>query len=226
VLAALLVPGALGAGRLAAGSQLAWPGAALAGKAGWAASFVVAAAVSIGVVVRADDPAPRVEVAGSRAAASGQRATGPADVDGAAGAPEPAAPVGAVSVPTRRATRVGTPMAPVSVEAPAIVEAAPEPVDEPLRREAGLLAEARAALRGGDPAGAQALLDRHAREFPDGALADERRVSQISALCLMGQVGRARAEADRLVRERPDMAGMVGDACGEFSVTGVAGGGD
>lgn len=88
-----------------------------------------------------------------------------------------------------------------------------------LRREADLLAAARAALRDGVPARAQALLDRHALEFPAGALVDERQLSQLLALCLMGQVQSARVLADRLARERPAMAARIAAACGELSET-------
>jgi hypothetical protein len=66
---------------------------------------------------------------------------------------------------------------------------------------------------------ARALLDRHAREFPDGALVDERRLSQIAALCLSGQVQRARDEADRLAHERPATAVRARALCREVSAT-------
>ncbi|HEY0137010.1 MAG TPA: hypothetical protein VGB85_23165, partial [Nannocystis sp.] len=80
-----------------------------------------------------------------------------------------------------------------------------------------LLTQARGALRARDPASAQTLLERHAREFPDGALTDERRLSQISALCLSGQVERARAEAVRLADERPTTAARAAALCPFFS---------
>ena len=88
----------------------------------------------------------------------------------------------------------------------------PTPADA-LQREAALLAQARTALRDGDPVSAGALLERHAREFPDGALTDERRLSQITALCLSGQVERARAEAVRLADERPATADRAAALC-------------
>lgn len=82
-----------------------------------------------------------------------------------------------------------------------------QPVDaEALRREAALMADARAELRAGAWERARGLLDRHAREFPGGALVEERRLSLITALCSSGQVAPARAEAGRIAEERPGSA--------------------
>ncbi|MEZ4450545.1 MAG: sigma-70 family RNA polymerase sigma factor [Nannocystaceae bacterium] len=79
--------------------------------------------------------------------------------------------------------------------------AALDPAD--LAREAALLTRAREALRVGDFAGARDLLDRHAREFPAGALVDERRLSRIAALCGLGEASAARAEVAHAEAERP-----------------------
>jgi len=105
---------------------------------------------------------------------------------------------------------------PASPRSSYVQRSAPPPeVDDPLGREAALLASARAALREGDPSTAHALLERHAREHPTGVLVDERRLSQISTLCLMGQVDEARAAADRLARDRPATAERAASLCPE-----------
>lgn len=75
-----------------------------------------------------------------------------------------------------------------------------------LAREAELIAQARKAIRAGAWAQALALLEVHGREFPDGVLRDERRLSQIFATCSSGQVEAGRAEIERIVHERPGSA--------------------
>ncbi|SFE34397.1 RNA polymerase sigma factor, sigma-70 family [Nannocystis exedens] len=75
-----------------------------------------------------------------------------------------------------------------------------------LRRESSLMADARAALSAGAWSRAHALLQRHALEFPAGALVEERRLSLVTALCSLGQVEAARAEIARIDGERPGSA--------------------
>ncbi|MFY0533859.1 tetratricopeptide repeat protein [Nannocystis pusilla] len=84
---------------------------------------------------------------------------------------------------------------------------------EDLAREAGLIAEARRAIREGAWDRAIALLAAHAREFPGGTLRDERWLSQIVATCASGQVEAARAEIERLARERPALARKAAPLC-------------
>jgi RNA polymerase sigma-70 factor (ECF subfamily) len=84
-----------------------------------------------------------------------------------------------------------------------------------LAAEAELLARAQRALREGDAAGALRLLEEHERRFPLGELGDERRGARVRALCGLGRGAQARAEAHRLLRERPDspVAAGVADVC-------------
>jgi hypothetical protein len=63
-------------------------------------------------------------------------------------------------------------------------------------RETQLLTSARAAVKGGNPDRALALLDEHARLFPNGWLANERAAERIIVLCSVGR----RAEAVREAR--------------------------
>ena len=67
-----------------------------------------------------------------------------------------------------------------------------------LAAEAALLKDAKQALDRNAPADALALLDEHARRFPDGALEDVRQGARIRALCAMGRVRQARGEAQVL----------------------------
>jgi hypothetical protein len=64
-----------------------------------------------------------------------------------------------------------------------------------LEIETPLVGGAVAALHGGDAARALALLDEHARRFPTGALAQERMVERIAALCALRRQGEARSAA-------------------------------
>ncbi len=83
--------------------------------------------------------------------------------------------------------------------------AAPAPTvaaDDRLSAEVLLLSQARA-LVNDDPDGALALLNRHARQFPGGALAMEREVLVIEALARSGRTSDARARARELLAASP-----------------------
>jgi hypothetical protein len=72
-----------------------------------------------------------------------------------------------------------------------------------LARERQLIAAANRALRDGDAAGALRLLDRHAADFDDGVLVQERATARVLALCELGRVEAARAEAASLLARWP-----------------------
>ena len=106
------------------------------------------------------------------------QATSTRNVDGAAGPLLAPPAVMASSAPAVTSAPVVAP--PSSAEAPAGSARAPAPSASPSMRspatlatEIALLDEARRALDGGDPARAQALMDRYAREAPHGQLARE-----------------------------------------------------
>jgi len=75
--------------------------------------------------------------------------------------------------------------------------------EDELMRETELMGRANEALRAGDAPRAAALFDQHAREFPNGVLADERVVGQVLALCALGRRDDAAVAARRFVRSRP-----------------------
>lgn len=89
------------------------------------------------------------------------------------------------------------------VEAPAAAAraaAGPTPASS-LSAETALLESARAALGRGDASTALALLEDHEREFPSGALVEERLASEVFALCGLGRrADAARVAADLLQR--------------------------
>jgi hypothetical protein len=191
------VGAATSAGAAASGGGVASVGAAgsLAPAAGAVAGILGAKAVVVGV-------AASVLVAGSVAA--GFVATR------AAHAPPPPA-VASVVAPAKPAPIVPTP--PAHVDDPA--EVAP-PVDDgatlskthrragsTLEQELPLLQGAQEALRRGDSARALRLLDAHARRFPNGVLAPERRAVHAMAVCQANSGPAARAEAEAFVREAP-----------------------
>ncbi|APR83736.1 Hypothetical protein A7982_09085 [Minicystis rosea] len=94
-----------------------------------------------------------------------------------------------------------------NVKAPASASAEPPPVavdrETMLREESRLLAEARAALRRGDPGGALAMLEQIRTKFPGGMLVQEREALAIEALARSGRKGEAAARADAFVKAYP-----------------------
>jgi TolA-binding protein len=112
---------------------------------------------------------------------------------------------------------------PVQQVAPQVVETtpAPEPVvaaeEAPSRRpeqglgprqdllkaESALLTEARAQLRSGNAAGAQASLDKLQQQFPKGMLSQEREVLAIEVLSARGNVEGAKRRAKAFVKAHP-----------------------
>lgn len=75
--------------------------------------------------------------------------------------------------------------------------------EDPVRVETRLLARARAAIARHDGAAALAILDEHARLFPDGQLREERLANRVSALCALGERERAHAEATSFLAAHP-----------------------
>jgi len=73
-----------------------------------------------------------------------------------------------------------------------------------LAAEVALIDRARGRLAAGEPAAALALLARHAREFPDGALHDAREGASVDAWCRLGERAEAEAAARRLFTQHPD----------------------
>jgi hypothetical protein len=84
-----------------------------------------------------------------------------------------------------------------------------------LEQELPLLQGAQEALREGDVPRALGLLDAHARRFPDGVLAPERRAVHAMAACRGGSWTAGRAEAEAFVRDAPrsPLAPRVRAAC-------------
>ncbi|AKF03939.1 hypothetical protein [Sandaracinus amylolyticus] len=75
------------------------------------------------------------------------------------------------------------------------------PADDPLARELALVRRATDALRAGDATGALRALDEHARDHTHGALAQEREVLRVIALCERGLDARATEVATRLLAQ-------------------------
>jgi hypothetical protein len=75
-------------------------------------------------------------------------------------------------------------------------------------------------LRAGEPQRALSSLSEHARRFPDGKLSPMREVARMLALCTLGKVELARAEARRFLRHHADStyAARVRNLCDEASM--------
>jgi hypothetical protein len=141
-------------------------------------------------------------------------------------APPPAAPV-ANSVPTETAA-IEAPAAEVPVAEKPVARAATPSNARPaeaasstssrasLESEVALLRGAQDALRDGQPARALEVLDEHARQFPHGALTQERRAIRAIALCQAKPGAAARAQAEAFLRSAPSspLVERVRAACG------------
>jgi hypothetical protein len=96
---------------------------------------------------------------------------------------------------------------PVPPPPPAVVRAAapaPAPRDDGLARENALLLQARRALIAGQAASALAPLRRHARQWPHGALEQEREILMMEALARQGNRPAAHRRAEAFLRRFPD----------------------
>lgn len=91
--------------------------------------------------------------------------------------------------------------------------------DATLHAEMALLRPALQALRAGDHARALRLLDGHAKSFPRSALAEERTMARITALCELGRGTEARSESKRFARDYAGspLQGRAAKACPELS---------
>ncbi len=113
-------------------------------------------------------------------------------------------------VPTHQPARLVKPSLAPDAAAPG------EAVPVGLQAEVELIDRATAALRSGDASGALAILVEHAKRFPSGQLADERRAYRAVALCSAGKIPQGRAEAGLAREARPSKAlvALLDAACG------------
>ncbi|WP_434427805.1 RNA polymerase sigma factor [Nannocystis pusilla] len=216
----------------APGQQLAaWSGTTVGGHA-----LGVAVVGLVGAVLVAARPAPsdapaRTAAVEAKATASDEHATARAPASApapattvtppAASADESSVPFARLAAAAARASQAApdgsaarapaaTPInAPGDMSSGSSHESPPAPaaVDlDALRRESTLMAEARAAVSAGAWTQAHELLQRHALEFPAGALVEERRLSLVTALCSLGRLEAARAEIARIDGDHPDSA--------------------
>jgi hypothetical protein len=72
-----------------------------------------------------------------------------------------------------------------------------------IQSELELIRGAQKHLHRSEPGAALALLSEHARRYPGGALSEEREASRVFALCQLGDVAGARAQAERFLRRSP-----------------------
>jgi len=148
---------------------------------------------------------------GEPASERGEQASEVRESDASTGAP--------VLVPRPSAPRVDEPAAREPKRAPAMNRPAapratpedeqpdaPDPADAGSDRvlaEMALLQEAQAALRGGQPDEALALLARHAEAFARGSMIEERQALRVLALCAAGEVADGTAEGAVFLRAHP-----------------------
>jgi len=119
----------------------------------------------------------------------------------------PGPAVAAAALPVAQPSPVALAEAPTEAEAPspdATDRPAPVMVKDRLRHESALLTRARAELRSGNPHAAQATLSRMQREFPSGALHQERDVLAIEALAAEGNAEAAARGARSFIVAHPE----------------------
>ena len=96
------------------------------------------------------------------------------------------------------------PRAAVPAPAPPLyVSPTPPSPASPLRGELAMVAEAQRLLRTGDGAAARAVLDRHARVYPGGALGEEVEVLRLRALLADGDARGAREAGESFLQRHP-----------------------
>ena len=174
----------------------------------WGLGLVLASAVAATVGVSVGGSTREAMRPGS--AATGSAATPPVSTaPPTSAAPDPAA--AAVDIAT--AGDVVHPVAPraaqprPSTRPVAAPPAAVDPVDAPgLSEENTMLGKASAALREGRASDALRWTTEHHQRFPKSGLGDLRAAVRIEALCLAGKGQQAKAEAKRLIAQRPGSA--------------------
>jgi hypothetical protein len=84
-----------------------------------------------------------------------------------------------------------------------------------LDREMQLLKRAQVAQAAGRPTEALSILADHAKQFPNGKLAESREVARVLSLCQAGQTQASRAAAERFLASHPNspFASRVRGAC-------------
>ena len=114
--------------------------------------------------------------------------------------------LGVASAPATGVPEPETSAAPAPAP-PATSASVAEPVAFPRRpsvaEELRLLAQARAALRDGDPGRALALADQHDARFGAGTMAEEALAARILALCALGRFEEGRSATVQLERTAP-----------------------
>ena len=135
---------------------------------------------------------------------------------------EPPEPARAVEPVPRQEVEVVAAVETPAAPSKAVLRGRPTPepaVDSPadrLREEVALIGGVKAALDDSRPSDAMAKLDEHARRFPEGELALERRGYRAIALCALGNDAQGRGAGKAFVKSHPasTLAGRVRVACG------------
>lgn len=128
---------------------------------------------------------------------------------------EPPVAASALVSPAKPLPVRGTAAAPKVTEENTTEEKATEASSDSLLTETQRLREAHGALRGGDPEKALALLSEDAAETEGQKLREERAAARVFALCKLGRVDEANAEATAFVAQNPrsPLADRVRKAC-------------
>lgn len=179
-LALKLGAAALGAGAVASSTASAWA----SGKAIALCAVLLASGAAVGVYTL---QSPAAEVAATPAKPR----------------PEAVVRVAATSAPQPEAAAVEPAPPATAARAAPPAAAAVSSGARSIQSELELIRTAQKHLHRGDASAALALLAEHARRYPGGALSEEREASRVFALCKLGNVAGARAQAERFLRRSP-----------------------
>lgn len=177
---------------LAAAAAAVWWGAG-----GWSSARVVADRDVADQAVDASQPI----VAGGRAQPA------PATPPELPRTQPTAEPVASPAIAPRQRPEIDAPtIAPTAIVPSSVDTPAGASADDPLGREAQLIASGRAALGSGALDDAAAAIDRHAREFPEGTMGPERMALAVRLQCARRDLPAARAAAASYLRAHPGSA--------------------
>lgn len=195
------------------------------GTKGILAALALGASLSVGLALRDPSPTPPSVTARSAAPSDASRPA-PAELEDARPIPAELAPV-PTHADTDDADDGAAPNSNGRGRATAIGAATRDPVDDApvdalaaaLAAEVELVTAAKTALDADDPEVALARLADHARRFPDGQLANERRGYRAIALCEAGKPAAGRGEARVFLDAHPGspLAARVRRACDDSS---------
>jgi hypothetical protein len=207
------------------GPELASGGAGKA-AAGWTLVHVLGGALGIlgvggiaALIVTDSEPEPAPAIASAPTSELSPSLEPTPNTPASPSVPPPVEPPAPAVEPASTPSEPARPQERSRRPRPADPEPAPEIATDTLAAEMALLAAARKALKTGDADEALEQLAAHAEQFPKGALASERELSRVTALCQAGREAEAVKVARAYANKHPEspLAKRADAPCGGTS---------